>query len=173
MIDQDNHSTIGNIVKPHGIDGMVNVRLNGSFADEIKLEEPLFILLDGAMVPFFIEEIHPYGNTARIKFEFIDSKDKALAFNGKELFISKKTKESFSADITPMNRLVGYTLFDKQSGFSAVVESFIESDLNPLLIVKSGKKEWMIPYQAELILKTDARKKILSVNLPEGLIDMD
>jgi ribosomal 30S subunit maturation factor RimM len=52
-----------------------------------------------------------------------------------------------------------------------LIENFIESEFNPLLIVKSGKKEWMIPYQANLIVKIDKKNKIVLFNLPEGLID--
>jgi 16S rRNA processing protein RimM len=175
LIDQDNHSIIGNIVKPHGIDGTVNIRLNGPFADEIVLEEPLFILLDGVMVPFFIEEIRPAGNTAIVKLEFIDSEDRARVLNGKEIYVEQKRKKSYQTSIAlnPMHSLLGFTLVDINSDFSGLIENFIESELNPLLLVKSGKKESMIPYQADLIANIDAKKKILFINLPEGLIDMD
>jgi 16S rRNA processing protein RimM len=173
LIEPANFSIIGSIVKPHGIDGTINVRFNGSFADEIELEEPLFILLDGAMVPFFMEEIRPAGNSALIKLEFIDSEDKARVLSGKELFVERKRKNSYPKDIdlSPMQSLIGFTLSDKNSVFSGLIENFIESEFNPLLIVKSGKKEWMIPYQANLIVKIDKKNKIVLFNLPEGLID--
>ena len=74
---RDNCSKIGYITKPHGIDGSVVVRLNGLFADDIEPGEPMFIEIDGTLVPFFIEEIRPQTDMAYIKFGFVDSEKDA------------------------------------------------------------------------------------------------
>jgi 16S rRNA processing protein RimM len=43
----------------------------------------------------------------------------------------------------------------------------------PLLVVRSGKKEFLIPFAAEYLRRLDLPGRRLEMALPEGLLDVD
>ncbi len=165
---RDNCSKIGLITKPHGIDGNVIVRLDGAFADDIEPGEPLFVEIDGTLVPFFVEEIRPMGDTAYLTFEFIRSAADADILRNRKLYADNEFLSRISPGMSPTSTLTGYLIKDENTGFTATVQDFIENPLNPLFLAVSAGKEFYIPAQEDLIRRIDRKKKILYMDLPEG-----
>ena len=84
MITRDDLMQIGQIVKPHGLQGEVAFTFTSDIFDET--EPPCFICeLDGIFVPFFIESYRfKNDETALVKFEGVNSADEA-----KELILAE------------------------------------------------------------------------------------
>lgn len=169
---KENCSKIGFVAKPHGIEGQVILRLNGAFAEVIEPEGPLFVNIDGILVPFFIEEIRPAGEMAYVKLEFVDNKIQASRLIGREAYLPADAI-SLPDNFIPNNAAlyVGFLLEDRQSGFQGEIVEYIENKANQLFRVISGNKEYLIPAQAALIKKVKKRSKKLMVDLPEGFFD--
>jgi len=171
---KENHSLIGKITKPHGIDGTVNIQLNGSFAEKIETEEPLFVMIDGTLVPFFMEEIRPAGNSALVKLEFVDSKKEARRLSSKEVYypvqLMKKSR-SVSPDESVKNYL-NYELSDKNSDFRGRITGVYDHPSNPLMEVVQKNTTRLIPFQPELMVKADHKSKKLVMKLPKGILDI-
>lgn len=53
------------------------------------------------------------------------------------------------------------------------VEGMLESGGQPLLEVRQGKKEILIPYTPEICLTVDVEAKRIAVQLPDGLEDLN
>ena len=75
MITREDCSVIGTITKTHGLQGNVIITSDTDLLERYA-DEPVFILLDGAPVPFFISED---GLSVRnhksyiVKFEYVDT----------------------------------------------------------------------------------------------------
>ena len=79
---------LGRIVKIHGCEGAVTVKIEKIFSDNIPEMESVFLEIDGRRVPFFIEHYQNYGHE-NILFWFEDYKsvEKVTEFIGCKVYI--------------------------------------------------------------------------------------
>lgn len=170
---KDNFSLIGYILKPHGKNGEINIRLKGFESENVEPGQTLFIEIDGFLVPFPVLEITPKGNAAVVLFEFISSPEEAEKLNGKNIFIDNSffTQNSERIEFDP-SAFTGFYFKDQNTGISGEVVEYIENPSNPLLLIRTSEKEFLVPFQQGIITKIDKLSKTIIANLPEGLTDL-
>jgi 16S rRNA processing protein RimM len=163
---------LGVISKPHGLKGALNIIVNPGLARYVAQDNPLFIDMDGQRVPFFVQEISEVADDHFIvKLEFITSLEEAKSYTGKKVYLEEGTGKG-SHEVDP-GMLIGYRAIDRSRDFEAVVHDFIDQDRNPLLVLDADGKELLVPMADELILAIDKKGKVIHLNLPEGLEDLN
>ena len=60
----------------------------------------------------------------------------------------------------------------ENSGFTGIIENWQDIPSNPLLIVKKGTKEILIPYQQDFIKNIDYKRNSVLVSLPGGFLSI-
>ena len=111
MIRKEEVFKIGIINKPHGVKGEVSFTFTDDIFDRVDCDY-LILLLDGILVPFFIEEYRfRSDNAALVKFEGIDTAEKARGFTNVEVYFPKKYMEE-QDEITSWNFFVGFKVHD-------------------------------------------------------------
>ncbi len=164
---------VGKISKPNGLQGKVNIILDPAAGKHIKTDSPLFINLDGQRVPFFVEEVESVSSDhAIVKFEFIDNIDQAREISGCEVYIDTIQKSTSQDDSDNLNRVIGYEAYDQKAGYLGKVSDFIESDINPVLMIEFGEKELLVPAVADFILQINHLEQSIHFSLPDGLTTM-
>lgn len=164
---------LGVIVKAHGFDGTVKIRLAGNFRDKIPEMESVFVETDGKPVPFFISESeHAGADILRLKFDGYESGDKVREFIGCRVFLTipydQQSKEYSLAE------LKGYDLFVSGNKHIGRVKEIIENPGQLLLVVESETaSEILIPFHEDLIVSFDKKKKRIEMDLPEGLTEIN
>ena len=174
MIQEKNLFEIGKILKPHGVKGEVTVLFNKpEYADSDS--NFYFFLLDGMYVPFFVEEFLFNSNvTARLKFQGIDTIEKASTYANTLVYLPKElVKEPLQEEFydSEWDKFVGYTIFDENLSNIGTIREVDSSTINVLFIVIKDKEEVLIPATEDFILNIDNEKKQLHMKLPEGLLD--
>lgn len=168
MIKKGDLIQIGKIIKLSGHSGELIV--SGPSISEIKnFDVPVFIELAGELVPFYIEEMNPINSEKSVvKFQYVLTSRKAESLQGKTVYLvssnEKKDKLKFN--------LIGFTVVDEFYGEVGELIFIDENIRNPLMIVKSGSKEVMIPYREEFITGIDKKEQVLLVKCPTGLIEI-
>jgi 16S rRNA processing protein RimM len=164
---------LGRISKAHGFEGAVTVKLEKSFIDEIDDMESVFLEIEGKPVPFFVEESeYPGGNILRLKFTGFNNVDCVNEFAGCKVFLTSALEEN--PDIKVNFSIEGYKICLPDNAVLGIVKKVMENPGQWLLeITSSDGKELLIPYHEDLILGIDHRKKIITMKLPEGLIDLN
>ena len=158
MIRKEEVFKIGTINKPHGVKGEVSF----TFTDDI---------LDGILVPFFIEEYRfRSDNAAQVKFEGIDTAEKARSFTNVEVYFPKKYMEE-QDEITSWNFFVGFKVHDVHHGDLGEVVDVDDATMNVLFVIEKEGEELLLPAHEEFILDIDKAQKVLTVDIPEGLLD--
>jgi 16S rRNA processing protein RimM len=167
---RENCSLIGTITKPHGIGGQLIIRLDGDFADDIEPGEPLFVKVDEQLVPFFIEEAEVFPDRAILKLEFVNNPDEARKLTGKEIYL-ENFRIGTQADLSGENAgiYIGFSFHDKTSGIEGIIKDFIDNPLNPLFLVNNESSEFLIPVHPDFIVEIDQKRKLIILELPEGL----
>lgn len=149
------------------------LRLKNIKADEFKKRESVFIEIDGLLVPFFIEEFKTAtSESAIVKFEGIDTGNRARIFTGNEVYVDANQikKKKKSPDEFP--DLKGYRVIDDKLGFVGIAGELEEITNNPLLRVMHEGKEYLIPVHEDIILEIDDQIREVRIIAPQGLFEL-
>lgn len=172
MIRDSEVFKIGKLIKPHGIKGEISFAFENDIFDRVDCPY-LICRIDGIFVPFFVDEYRFKGSeTALITFEGVDSEDKAMQMSGLEVFFPRKYFEDESDDDIDYswNFFIGFSVVDKVAGNLGTIEEIDDKTINTLFLVKNDDEDLIIPATEDFVEKIDAKKRILYLNLPEGLV---
>jgi 16S rRNA processing protein RimM len=167
------HILLGRIAKVHGFEGAVTVRLEKTFTENIPEMESVFIEIEGKPVPFFISLIdYPGADNLRLKFEGYDSSDKVASLTGCRVFLTSEEEEDNHLMVN--NSISGYKIYMSDKTLLGTVKEVIENPGQWLMSIETGGgKNILIPLHEHFIIRVDNRKKIMIMNLPEGLIEIN
>ena len=168
MIKENEVYKIGRIGKPHGISGEVTLRFSDDVFDRVDADY-LVLMVDGIFVPFFIEEYRFRSEeVALVKFEDIDTKDRASELTGCDVFFPRHLADA-GDDVLTWSQIVGYDIVDVSSGKTiGRIEAVDETTINTLLELSDGT---LIPAADEFIEDIDHEERKLMMRLPEGLVN--
>ena len=168
MIKEDEVYKIGRIGKPHGISGGVTLRFSDDVFDRVDADY-LVLMVDGILVPFFIEEYRFRSDeVALVKFEDIDTKDRASELTGCDVFFPRHLADA-GDDVLTWSQIVGYDIVDVLSDKTiGRIEAVDETTINTLLELSDGT---LIPAADEFIEDIDHEERKLMMRLPEGLVN--
>jgi 16S rRNA processing protein RimM len=133
--------------------------------------------MDGILVPFFIEEYRfRTDTTALVKLEDVDTAERARQFTNVEVYFPKKYVEEDDTDALPdeipsWDFFEGFRVVDVRHGELGEIVSVDESTMNVLFVIMRGEEEILLPAHEEFILKLDRKQRVLTVDVPDGLLD--
>ena len=165
---------LGRILKSHGKQGELMISSYQDLPQEIDQMESLFIEIHEKVVPFFIETFRrKTSTTAIIKLEDVDTLEEANELTGLDWHLPTGRAEKASAsNTTDLNQLTDYTLVDQNDREIGVVESLNDTTSNTLLEVRYQGTLVDIPIHEDTIYYIDADKRIIKLDIPEGLLDI-
>lgn len=179
MINKNDITPIGNLIKPHGIKGEILASLD--YDMDLSDVQCVILEMDGIFVPFFIESVRPKSTSSDlIQIEDIDSEIKAKAVCGKELYVLKtdlpeSLSESDEGFFT--SDLIGFAIYDTDDNRIGEIIDFDDSTDNPLFMVRpvSGDTQNIIyiPVAEDFIEVIDVESRIVTMDLPQGLLDLN
>ncbi len=172
MITIEECTLIGKITKTHGLNGNLVLRAEDSTIEDFR-EEPVFLLLEGRPVPFFItpDSLTPHGKSNYIlHFDGIDSEEVASRFVGVELFVESALLES---DTMENRVLLNYRVEDENSNKSGVVTDISDYSGNILLTLDIEGREVLLPLVEHYVSEIDSEAKIIHVNIPDELFRLN
>jgi 16S rRNA processing protein RimM len=164
---------LGQITKTSGFEGAVIVRLEKNFIENIPQMESVFLEIEGRPVPFFIASSEYTGSDIlRLHFDGYESLKKVEEFKGCRVFLTieyegQPEKEDFSL-------INGYSVLNQNKVLLGTIDDVIENSGQLLLSISSPVgKEILIPLHEDFIIRIDKRKKIIFMDIPEGLSDLN
>ena len=167
----EGYREIGVVARLYSYKGEVYIRLFVENPEEFLELESLFLNINEQLVPFFIEHIQKGSKgMLRLKLEDIESESDAKKLLKKEIFLPES---KFPAPFEEKKSIIGYKVFDRNSGELGLVEDILDISNNRLISIIQGDKEILVPYQEAFIEAIEEESKVLRLNLPEGLIDLN
>ena len=162
---------IGRTTKSHGYAGHLKILLNEEVKAFLEMET-LFLLEGGKHLPYFVEETGKIkDNTIILKIEDIDSKEAAHGLLNKTVFADEQNVELEQK--TTEQPLLGWKVVDANAGELGLIEDIVEMPQQQMAQLTSQGQEILVPIVEEYIENQDEQQKILQVNLPEGLIELN
>lgn len=173
MIRKEEVYKIGLFNKPHGIHGELQFTFTDDVFDRVDADY-LVCLLDGIFVPFFIEEYRfRSDSSALVKLEGIDTAERARMFTNVEVYFPVKHAEEAEDGSLSWSFFVGFLMEDTRYGVLGEVVDVDTTTVNTLFVVDTKDGELLVPAQEEFILDISREQKLITVELPEGLLNMD
>ena len=173
MIRREEVFKIGVFNKPHGVKGELSFTFTDDIFDRVECDY-LVCLLDGIMVPFFIEEYRfRTDTTALVKLERVDTAEQARKFTNVEVYFPTKfAEDDDSDDIPTWNYFIGFKVRDVNHGDLGEIVAVDASTMNVLFAIeRANGEELLLPAHEEFMVKIEKKKRQVTVDVPEGLLE--
>lgn len=165
---------VAQIVKSYDVNGEVVIRMTSSILDDYNFKkEPVYIFFDGLPVPFFITSFKTKGsNGALVKFETINDLSHSEELLKKEILVDSSTIDPDSIDMDEDQAmaafLMGFKVKDQNGKLVGEISDYYNYPNNPCIEL-NGKH--LVPFNEELILKLDNKKRVIAMTIPGGLLE--
>jgi 16S rRNA processing protein RimM len=168
MAKKEQYILIGTLGKTHGLKGEIY------FYSELWNEKTKSVFLeaqDNSKAPCKIERVKSMGEKRYvIKISEINDIDAAKKLINKKVYTVTEKKEN-SYDLLGF---LGYQIFDSKKQKIGVVNDIIENSYQVLFSVYSEeKKEILIPFHEAIVIEISTKEKIICINIPEGLLELN
>jgi len=161
----------GTITKTHGVDGKVVISTDNDLETK-DFREPIFINIDGLLVPFFVVTIDTKGrNQYILTLELVEDVDEASTLIGLDVYFSA-ADDVFSESIE-MSQLDGLNVIDQQKGEIGRIKRIDEVAGNYLLVIDNGNDEVLIPFSEDFIVEILPEEHYILLQLPDGLLELN
>jgi 16S rRNA processing protein RimM len=123
------------------------------------------------MLPWFVESTRIKGEEdVFLKLEGVDSKEAARRIVQKEVWVTEADFGSLAGRSAPIS-MVGFQVLQGDQPLGEVLE-VIEQPHQVLFRIDYHGKEALIPIHEETLIKVDKKKRVVHVELPDGLLDV-
>ncbi len=160
-------------MKSHGTKGQVVFHLDVDYPEEYEDLESIFLEIKGDLIPYFIESFNLQKKSrAIVQLEGLDTMEKALALVGTSIFMPLETLEELGDDQFYYHEIQGFEVSDENLGVLGTVREVYSVATQNLIALDYQGSEVLIPIVEGIVLKADRAEQRVSVNLPEGLLEI-
>jgi 16S rRNA processing protein RimM len=162
---------IGFIVKTHGLKGELTLSLDDTSLD-LSAVHALFLERDKRLIPFIVQQISPRGSKAFVKFDDVDTIEEAEKLLKQAVFLEKTARPKSRKGEFYNDEIIRFNVIDEKGELLGNILEIMQAGPNRLLVLDHHGKEVLIPVNGPFITGINKSKKTVSVNLPEGFLDI-
>jgi len=172
-MEKNNFVKIGNVLKVNRKTGELSISVRKEIGTIPAAPSFILIEIDGGLVPFVpIEFEQSAKEILTLSLEDYNNPDKAHVLVGCNVFLEKKLLSGKTAREFLPEDLIGFKVVERKFGDLGTIEDVIESSMQTLLQISYNNKEILVPLADEFITSVITRRKIIYLDLPEGLLDL-
>ena len=161
--ENDKKLLIGKINGFFGLQGWVKVFSYTNPRTNILNYSPWTIRVDGNFQSIDITNGREQSKTIVVHIKGIDTREDSQKLIGKDIYIDKEQLPKLKKGEYYWHELIGFEVFNQNKEKLGLVDYFVETGSNNVLVVK-GKKEHWIPYIEPYLVSVDSIKKVVSVD---------
>jgi len=170
-MNPDTCVTIGKIVGVHGIKGYVKIHCETESFSVLTTGHSVIVRdMKGITRVTEIVDARPQGRMLLLLLKGVSDRSSAQMLPGSDLLVEKSSLPELEADTYYWADIEGMSVVSDDGCAIGVVSSLIETGSNDVYVVQAPDGgEILIPAIASVVLEIDLNRKIMRVNLPEGL----
>lgn len=165
-----NYYNVGKIVGTHGLKGEVKIVYSTDFPEE-RFSEGSRLYIDSDKKELIVESGRPFKQFWLVTFKGLDDINKAEKLKGQNLVVSEEDQSELPDGVYYYHDLLDCQVVDNETdeliGTLTDIEAPGANDIWQIT-EKNGNKFW-IPYIPSVVKNVDIIKKIIRVELMEGL----
>lgn len=159
-------------MRAHGLKGDVTLALDAEAPADFEDIKTIFIEVRQRLVPFFIESISLKGTKAFVKLEEVNSREDAENLSKSPVFLPKASRPQSARGEFYDDEVIGFEMTDTSHGTLGKITEILQAGPNKLLSVSYRGKDVLVPLNSPFIKEVNKQEKIMTVTLPEGLLDI-
>jgi 16S rRNA processing protein RimM len=161
------------VLGPQGRRGEVAAELHTSFPERFADRHELSGLArDGSRRTLQLEEHWFHKGHVILKFAGVENISDAERLAGMELQIPAEERAELEAGTAYISDLVGCEVVNRGSLVGSVADVQFGAGEAPLLLIKRGEQEFLVPYAEAFLRQTDLAGRRIEFELPEGLLEV-
>jgi 16S rRNA processing protein RimM len=164
---------IGFIRKTHGVHGALVLEFESEFEESVAEAERFFLEVDGLLVPFFVAEEgfrYKSAKTAIIEFEWVKSESEARRYVGSQVYLFQWEIVD-EAEEPSVSQFLHFRLVDENEVEIGKITAVDDYSGNVVFTVDFNGQELLVPFNEDLLVSVNEEGKIITLRLPEGLLD--
>lgn len=178
--------SVGTMVNTHGVRGEIKVLPSTSDVSRFEYLLRFFVDMSGAGVgkgdliapdkntplkEFFVESVRYHKNGVLMKLRGVDDMTAAESLKGREIWIPREEARQLDKDEWFICDILGMDVQEDGISLGKLVD-VLQTGSNDVYVTRDDKKrEILIPALKDVILSVDIEAGIITVKLPEGLLD--
>lgn len=164
--------SIGYINGAHGIRGEVRILPLSDNPQRLELLDEVFVVSPNKKRQIYqIESTRVHQRFILLKFKDVDTRNDAEALKGFSIEIKQDTCLELPADQYYHFELIGLRVESTRNEYIGTITRILEMPANDVYIVCNGEREYLIPAIKDVIKHIDKEKKIMFIEVLEGLLD--
>lgn len=168
-------AVVGRIARAHGNRGQVVVNVETDFPEErFKVGAELFVERAGQVEPLTVASVRFQRDRPVIGFAGVETMDAAEALAGMELRIPAERLAALPAGTFYHHDLIGCRVETRAGELVGTVQEVEGGAGGHRLVVRSATGgEILVPLAAEICTRIDPAARVIVVDPPEGLLDLN
>ena len=165
---------IGKIKKSHGVKGELRIHIETHFIPDFTKAKVIYLGNERSCIPYFVIS-HRSASNLFVKLEDVDSKEQADALRKQEILLPEsdisQIKLEESIEDNGNSFLIGFELRNDEEVIGKIlrIDEYPQQDM---IICQLKEREILIPLHESLILDLDEANKVLSMAIPDGLLEL-
>ena len=164
---------LGTIVSKYSFKGEILVKLDTDQPNNYVDLHSVFVETPLGLVPYFIDRclLHK-SSLLRIKFDGVDSENKAEALLKKKLFLPVDMLPPLEGNQFYYHEIIGFSAIDQFNIEIGTIKTVNDSGPQPLFVIDADGTEILIPVHDNFIKELNRNGQKIFLDLPEGLLDI-
>lgn len=173
MSDESPLIVLGRVTGTHGIRGELKIH---SYSGEISTYRHLGRLTlrseDGSCESYRLASVRSHGKWILVSLAGYDDINSVLRFVGREVVVDRSSLPPLEEGEYYWCDLLGLTVETVDGVTLGRLEEIFETGSNDVYAVRDGKREYLIPAVAELVVSVDLAARRMTIAPCEGLLDL-
>lgn len=172
-VSPENLLLIGEVIRPHGLDGVMRIR---SYAQSERtfLDAGSVFLKPDPQEPqeYKVSSVKPHKNVFLIKLEGLNALEQAETYRGANILIRKDSLNRESGEYFWFE-LIGLKVYLKSGRYMGTVKDIIQTGSNDIYVVRKKKAEFLIPAIHGVVEHIDLEHDEMIIHEMEGLFEIN
>jgi 16S rRNA processing protein RimM len=172
-VREDDLISVARIARPQGLRGEVIADLLTDFPERFARLARVYVKrADGRLLLLDLENSRPHKGRVALKFAGCDSISGAEELRDAHVMVLRDQLVKLPEDTYYDFDLIGCEAISAEGQYLGRVEQVQNYGAAPLLVVRDGARELLIPLVLSICVEISTERKRIVVNPPEGLLDL-
>lgn len=164
--------TIGYVRRVIGIKGEMGIKLEVDNPARYKGIDAILLVKDSDANGVELVQAIVRGEELVIKIKGVTTPEDAKRFVGSTAMLPLEALPKLNNKRFYFHEIPGFKVVDEEAGEIGVAHEVLDRMMQPVLIVKQGYTEILIPLADGVVKNVDRENKVLHIAAPAGLIDL-
>lgn len=160
---------VGRIIKPHGIRGDLAMKVITDYPERLPEIDTLYV--GPTFEPYQVKGVRFHAGGTLMLFEGVEDRNAAEVLRGLMVYVHIDDAVPLEEGEYYLFQIVGAQVVTEDGQVLGTLTDCLETGANDVYVITSpDDKEILIPVIPEVIKHVDVEKKVLTINLLDGLL---